>query len=524
MKKKKYLAVGIGTAIYLFLLVVLWIAEMGAENPNITSIPEAFWYSLVTMTTVGYGDMIPKSLLGKVVGCIFLLMSLGVLTSLFSVVYAIMVGQMLPQLRLRRQRRRKWHIFAHANGQSAALAKAIKQEEPESVMVFLEAGSEETEEAGDITICCSPEQLQTKSEDVFYFLGDDARKNARRAMAMTGSHRRIFCGSDLLGSMGCPGVDCFSPSVSIARQYWMQHPLQMQEQSIVLIGGERWMGTLLEQALLVNVYDLDQHLVYHVYGDNGTFLKTHFRMDSFCSLTGPSSERDAVCFHDGFPDPEVLMGADRIILCRDTEEENLKLLETLRKYYPLSGNIYIHLSRETVLTDQRITVFGTVAALYTPENVIHHRLDQIAIRIHGLYCRQNPENASPWETLSDYAVFSNYAAADHLLTKLQILLSDRSITGVTEDVCQRAADAYRQQLPLKQGFFRRLEHMRWCRYLYLRNWSYSGGAAQDKEKRIHPLLQDFDLLNEDEQRKDDSSWEAIGELFSAMETERNGFV
>ena len=46
----------------------LYYAEKGVAEPTFPSIPDAFWYSVVTMTTVGYGDKKPFTPLGKFVG------------------------------------------------------------------------------------------------------------------------------------------------------------------------------------------------------------------------------------------------------------------------------------------------------------------------------------------------------------------------------------------------------------------------------------------------------------------------
>jgi voltage-gated potassium channel len=69
------------TSLLLF-FAVLWVLSLvESVNPgsNIKSFSDALWYSMVTLTTVGYGDFYPVTPLGKMLALVLIIGSLGVL-------------------------------------------------------------------------------------------------------------------------------------------------------------------------------------------------------------------------------------------------------------------------------------------------------------------------------------------------------------------------------------------------------------------------------------------------------------
>ncbi|VDD91307.1 unnamed protein product [Enterobius vermicularis] len=62
-----FLVFSLAMAIIIF-ATIMYYAEKKVADTKFTSIPAAFWYTIVTMTTLGYGDMVPATVMGKIVG------------------------------------------------------------------------------------------------------------------------------------------------------------------------------------------------------------------------------------------------------------------------------------------------------------------------------------------------------------------------------------------------------------------------------------------------------------------------
>ncbi len=68
-----------GVVFFFLLLFIIWIFEHNQEDASIKTFFDVIWFSVVTLTTVGYGDYYPITFVGRITGLILVLFSFGLL-------------------------------------------------------------------------------------------------------------------------------------------------------------------------------------------------------------------------------------------------------------------------------------------------------------------------------------------------------------------------------------------------------------------------------------------------------------
>jgi voltage-gated potassium channel len=96
-----------------FILVMVAGALARIVEPAVfTSIGLAYWWAVVTVTTVGYGDVVPESPAGRIVGTLLMLTGLGLIPTLTSVTVAILIGKRTRAQQEQLDRQGKEHAAA----------------------------------------------------------------------------------------------------------------------------------------------------------------------------------------------------------------------------------------------------------------------------------------------------------------------------------------------------------------------------------------------------------------------------
>jgi voltage-gated potassium channel len=91
----------------LVLVLVAGALERIVEPDTFTSLGLAYWWAVVTVTTVGYGDVVPHSAAGRVVAGALMLVGLGLIPTLTSVTISILILKRTRQSDEAERRERK---------------------------------------------------------------------------------------------------------------------------------------------------------------------------------------------------------------------------------------------------------------------------------------------------------------------------------------------------------------------------------------------------------------------------------
>lgn len=92
-------ALSLSTALWYLSSVVLYVSESDAQPEKFGSIVRAMWWGVATLTTVGYGDVYPETVLGKVAAGLFAVIGVGTV----ALPSGIIAGAFIEKYRARRQ-------------------------------------------------------------------------------------------------------------------------------------------------------------------------------------------------------------------------------------------------------------------------------------------------------------------------------------------------------------------------------------------------------------------------------------
>jgi voltage-gated potassium channel len=76
-----------------------YLVEHRQPGANITNLGDALWWSVITITTVGYGDYTPISPIGRIIGVIVMFSGIGIAVTLVTVVSQNRVQRMQERLK-----------------------------------------------------------------------------------------------------------------------------------------------------------------------------------------------------------------------------------------------------------------------------------------------------------------------------------------------------------------------------------------------------------------------------------------
>jgi voltage-gated potassium channel Kch len=534
------------------LLVILGgLAEYRVEvnHGNIKTPGDGIWWALVTLTTVGYGELYPTTLAGRIIAAGMMILGIGILGVFTAGTAAFLVRNDLTQyFRLRNLHNHT--IICGLGEKGFLLTQAFRDAGQQVVVIEADENNRYIElcriqgaivMVGDAT---QPEALAAArllyADSLVALCGQDGI-NARIAAHMSGALQRRS------GSALVCAIHIIDPNLWYLLRRWELIATDVVRLQFfnVFDGGAQAMlnafppfpvaAALPERPphlLVIGANQLGQNLVIHAarrWREHAaetpmrvTLLETdstqahdflHLRLagtEKICTVDVHSIDVRSHAFYQGefLHDEAKRFSVTAIYICIDDDAAGLSAALALhhrarRHHIP----IVVRMNQETGLAEllgnvrakgqdfEHIQAFTLLDHTCRPDFVLGGTTEALARANHARYCleqqnkgedaRSNPALVR-WEKLSEELKESNRHAAEHIVLQLQEIGCDLvPLWEWNTEFTFTAEEVERMAM---------MEHARWLTERQAQGWTY---GPRDLRKKTNPNLVPWDQLTEE---------------------------
>ncbi len=453
-------------------------AEFGT-NQNLDSYGDALWWAIVTVTTIGYGDIFPVTVAGRLVGAFLMFAGIGALGVFTASIAAYLIKfDRLDALRVRGMHR---HVVVCGLGSTGALLTQAFRKDGYRVLVI-----EKAEE--------NPHVEAARETGAVVLVGDASRTEVlRRARVDRAAHIVIVAGADAMNveiaaaarslvQDSAASVSCAAqiedPELWYALRSWdvgTRDRVRLEFFNVTELGarallaryspfdGAAGPAAVAPHVLIVGAGALGQHLIGHMVrqwqdadGETKTPLPItlvdadvdrvtqdlhhrHPELRTLAAISSHAMDLRSTTFQRGaflFDDTGRCI-VTQAYVCLEEEglaiSTALLLLNHLRQH---GVRVVVRTSREAGLAAllravggqgsrgaSHLHVFSLLEQACRPEFVLRGTNEVLARALHQEYLsqvsRQQNSSAVPWDDLPLDLRESNRRQADHIATKLE---------------------------------------------------------------------------------------------------------
>lgn len=212
--------VGLAAVLLLVGATAVYVVEQSAPDRIIASFDEALWYAIVSMTTVGYGDFVPKTAVGRLFGTLLVLGGFTLLSLITANVASVLVAERIKEERGLETISLKDHVLICGWNQycDRVLQGLLAQTRGAPEVVLVNELPEET--AGEVL-------SHYRSFRVHYIRGDPAFegtleranvKQARAAIVLADTARSFGAASDERTTLVTLALKSMKPDIKVTAE------------------------------------------------------------------------------------------------------------------------------------------------------------------------------------------------------------------------------------------------------------------------------------------------------------------